>query len=83
MFNKTEAELKAMSDDELFAYLDAKSAYLKKDTKPLSPYHIKRSAFATAAEAYKTKGTDEIYKDVDYDNIKKINVIEFDTSQSI
>lgn len=37
-FNKTEEELKQMSEDEFLAYLDAKAQYLAKDKAPLS-YH--------------------------------------------
>ena len=37
-FSKTDEELKQMSDNELFEYLDAKAEYLKNHKKPLSPY---------------------------------------------
>ena len=37
-FNKTDKELEQMSEDELFAYLDAKSAHLKKQT--IWIYHV-------------------------------------------
>ena len=37
-FNKTEEQLKQMTEDELFAYLDAKAKHLSKHTSPLS-YH--------------------------------------------
>ena len=37
-FDKTDEELKQMSEDEFLAYLDAKAQYLAKDKAPLS-YH--------------------------------------------
>ena len=48
-FNKTDEELKQMSDDELFEYLDAKAAHLAKHTSPLSSYHTKKFASIGAA----------------------------------
>lgn len=38
----TEEELKKLSEDDFFAYLDAKAAFLKGNTIPLDEYHIKR-----------------------------------------
>ena len=38
----TEEQLKELSEDDFFAYLDAKAAYLKGNTIPLDEYHIKR-----------------------------------------
>ena len=66
-FNKTDEELKKMSDDELFEYLDAKAEYLKQNTSPLSSYHTKRfasigSAISSAISGHK----------FDYDSVKKI-----------
>jgi hypothetical protein len=43
----TAEQLKALSEDEFFEYLDTKAAYLKQFTAPLSQYHTKK--FATAA----------------------------------
>jgi hypothetical protein len=43
----TAEQLKALSEDEFFEYLDTKAAYLKQFTTPLSQYHTKK--FATAA----------------------------------
>jgi hypothetical protein len=43
----TDEQLKGLSEDEFFEYLDSKSAYLKQFTTPLSQYHTKK--FATAA----------------------------------
>ena len=62
-FNKTDEELKQMSDSELFEYLDAKAAHLKEHTSPLSSYHTKRFASIGAAIS-NTK--------FDYDSVKKI-----------
>jgi hypothetical protein len=38
----TEEQLKELSEDDFLDYLDAKAAYLKKNTIPLDQYHIKR-----------------------------------------
>ena len=62
-FNKTDAELKQMTDDELFEYLDAKAAYLKEHSSPLSSYHTKR--FASIGSAISNT-------EFDYDSVKKI-----------
>jgi hypothetical protein len=62
-FNKTDEELKQMSDDELFEYLDAKALYLKKYTSPLSSYKTKKFASIGAAIS-NTK--------FDYDSVKQI-----------
>ena len=62
-FNKTDEELKQMSDAELFEYLDAKAAYLAKHSSPLSSYHTKR--FASIGSAISDT-------EFDYDKIKKI-----------
>ena len=48
-FNKTDKDLKQMSDDELFEYLDAKALYLKQHTSPLSSYKTKKFASIGAA----------------------------------
>jgi len=61
-----------MSDNELFEYLDAKAEYLKNHKKPLSPYLTKRFAYIGAAVQNSDKGTDDVYKDTNYDSIKKI-----------
>jgi hypothetical protein len=62
-FNKTDKELEQMSEDELFAYLDAKAEHLKKHTSPLSSYHTKR--FASISSAISNT-------EFDYDSVKKI-----------
>jgi len=38
----TEEQMKVLSEDDFFSYLDAKAKYLKKSTIPLDEYHIKR-----------------------------------------
>jgi hypothetical protein len=62
-FNKTDDELKGMSDDELFEYLDAKVTHLKQHTSPLSSYKTKKFASIGAAIS-KTE--------FDYDSVKQI-----------
>jgi hypothetical protein len=68
----SEEQLKVLSEDEFFEYLDSKAAYLAQHTSPLSSYHTKRFAHLGAAISNSDKGTDEIYKNVDYDVVKKI-----------
>ena len=79
-FNKTDEELKQMSDEELFAYLDAKAAHLKKYTAPLSNWHVKRYSHIGEAVSKKDKGTDEVFSDGLYDSLKPI--IEVNESES-
>jgi hypothetical protein len=62
-FNKTDDELKHMTDDELFEYLDAKAAHLKQYASPLSSYKTKKFASIGAAIS-NTK--------FDYDSVKTI-----------
>jgi hypothetical protein len=62
-FNKTDEELKGMSDDELFEYLDAKAAHLKQHTSPLSSYYTKKFASVGAAISN---------TEFDYDSVKQI-----------
>jgi len=71
-FNKTDAELKQLSEDELMQYLDDKAAHLKKFIVPLSPYKLKRFAHISTAVANSDKGTDEVFKDGLYDSLKPI-----------
>jgi hypothetical protein len=47
--DKTDEELKAMTDDELFEYLDAKAAYMKQYARPLSSFKAKNYAANTVA----------------------------------
>ena len=62
-FNKTDDDLKHMSEDELFEYLDAKAAHLKKHTSPLSSYYTKKFASVGAAISN---------TEFDYDSVKQI-----------
>jgi hypothetical protein len=62
-FNKTDDELKHMSEDELFEYLDAKTLYLKQHTSPLSSYKTKKFASIGAAISN---------TEFDYDSVKQI-----------
>jgi hypothetical protein len=71
-FNKTDEEIKQMSDDELFEYLDSKAAYLKQHTAPLSSYHTKRFAHIGVAISNDTKGTDEVFSGISYDKVVEI-----------
>lgn len=63
IFNKTDEELKGMSEDELFEYLDAKAAHLKQHTSPLSSYYTKKFASVGAAISN---------TQFDYDSVKQI-----------
>ena len=38
----TDEELKQLTEEEFFEYLDKKTEYMKRHTKPLSPYHVKK-----------------------------------------
>jgi hypothetical protein len=79
-FNKTDEELKQMSEDELFSYLDAKAAHLKKYTAPLSNWHVKRYSHIGEAVSKTDRGTDEVFADGLYDSLKPI--IEANDSES-
>ena len=63
----TEEEINKLSEedfDSFLEYLDSKSEYLKKFTKPLSTYHLKKYASIDAS----TKG-----ESLDDDDIKNLN----------
>jgi hypothetical protein len=79
-FNKTDEELKQMSENELFAYLDAKAAHLKNYTAPLSNWHVKRYSHIGEAVSKTDRGTDEVFADGLYDSLKPI--IEANDSES-
>ena len=70
--NKTDEELKQMSDEQLFEYLDTKAAYLKQHIAPLSPYKVKRFAHIGEAVANNNKGTEEVFSDGLYERLKPI-----------
>ena len=61
--DKTDEELKQMSDEQLFDYLDAKAAYLKQHTRPLSGYLTKKYASISSAVTN---------SEFDYDGVTKI-----------
>lgn len=69
--SKTDEELKAMNDDELFAYLDAKAAYMKQYARPLSSNKAKNYAANATAIQFQKEGTDTISKNLP--NFSKIN----------
>ena len=71
-FNKTDDELKRMSDDELFEYLDAKAAHLKQHIAPLSSYQTKRFAHIGQSISNNNKGTDDVFDNLDYNKVKEI-----------
>ena len=62
--NKTDEELKQMSDEQLFEYLDNKAAYLKQHTRPLSGYLTKKYASISSAVTN---------SEFDYDGVTKIS----------
>jgi hypothetical protein len=43
----TDEQMKALSEDDFFKYLDEKAAYLKQFTQPLGQYHAKQFASQT------------------------------------
>jgi hypothetical protein len=45
----TDEQLKELSEDDFFEYIDSKAAYLKQFTRPLESYHTKRFAGVGAA----------------------------------
>jgi uncharacterized protein (DUF4415 family) len=53
----TDEELKSLSDDELFVYLDAKAKHLRETNivKPLGSYHTKHFAAFTKGDALTTE----------------------------
>jgi len=61
--NKTDEELKQMTDSELFEYLDNKAAFLKQHTRPLSGYLTKKYASISSAVTN---------TEFDYDGVTKI-----------
>lgn len=45
----TDEQLKELSEDEFFEYLDTKAEFLNNHKRPLGHYHIKRFAYIEAA----------------------------------
>jgi hypothetical protein len=69
--DKTDEELKGMTDDELFEYLDAKAAYMKQYARPLSSFKAKNYAANTVAIQFQNEGTDKL--DANFPSLSKIN----------
>jgi len=69
--DKTDEELKGMTDDELFEYLDAKAAYMKQYARPLSSFKAKNYAANSAAIQFQNEGTDKL--DANFPSLSKIN----------
>lgn len=57
----TEDEMKQLSEDEFFEYLDSQAEYLKQFTKPLGEYHTKRYASISAKVEGRELTDDEFY----------------------
>lgn len=51
----TEEQLKELSEDDFFEYIDGKAAYLKQFTQPLGQYHAKQFASQTKGSELTTK----------------------------
>lgn len=51
----SDEQLKLLSEEEFFAYLDAKAAYLKQFTVPLGEYHTKQFLSQTVGDKLTTK----------------------------
>ena len=58
----TDAQLKELSEDDFFEYLDTKAAYLKEFTIPLDQYHVKKYASVAAGGTLSTKQLREAKK---------------------
>jgi hypothetical protein len=58
----TEEQLKELSEDAFFEYLDTKAAYLKEFTIPLDQYHVKKYASVAAGGTLSTKQLREAKK---------------------
>ncbi len=74
-FNKTDEQLKQMTDDELFEYLDAKAAHLAKHISPLSSYYTKKFASIGAAISETEFDYDSVKKDCKRERTKRIRKI--------
>lgn len=51
----SDEQLKKLSEDDFFEYLDSKAAYLKEFTIPLDQYHVKRFASVAMGGNMSTK----------------------------
>jgi ribosomal protein L12E/L44/L45/RPP1/RPP2 len=74
----TEDEMKQLSEDEFFEYLDSQTEYLKQFTKPLGEYHTKRYASIAASVEGRELTDDEfdfakkVGKEGDEENYQRI-----------
>jgi hypothetical protein len=64
-FNLTDDQLKQLTEEEFFEYLDKKTQYLRRHTKPLTPYQIKK--YHSVTNELDTGG-----RELDYGRIKEI-----------
>jgi len=51
----TDEQMKELSEDAFFEYLDSKAAYLKEHSAPLDQYHVKKFASVTMGGNLSTK----------------------------
>jgi hypothetical protein len=51
----TDEQMKELSEDAFFEYLDSKSAYLKEQSVPLDQYHVKKFASVSMGGNLSTK----------------------------
>jgi hypothetical protein len=51
----TDEQMKELSEDDFFEYLDSKAAYLKEHSAPLNQYHVKKFASVTMGGNLSTK----------------------------
>jgi CRISPR/Cas system CSM-associated protein Csm2 small subunit len=51
----TDEQMKELSEDAFFEYLDSKAAYLKEHSAPLNQYHVKKFASVTMGGNLSTK----------------------------
>jgi hypothetical protein len=61
----TDEELKQLTEEEFFEYLDKMTRFLKQHTQPLSPYHVKK--YHTV-----TNEIDRPNTEIDYQRMKEI-----------
>jgi hypothetical protein len=71
-YNLTDEQLKLLSEDEFFAYLDAKAAYMKQYAVPLYHNKIKKYAYITKAVENQTGSSDKVFQDLDYSKLKTL-----------
>ena len=76
----TDEQLKELSENDFFEYLDSKAAHLKQFTQPLGQYHTKQFASQTKGGELTTKelGDDPKFSDVGIRNIKTKRTQWFD-----